>query len=276
MSVLSERNAGLIHSTAIIDPIAEIDVTAEIGPNVIIEGPVKVGARTRIMANCYIRGNTVIGCDNVLHVGVVVGNTPQHLHYEDGGTAGTVVGDGNVFREYVTIHAATHPDTNTVVGSNNFFMANAHVAHDATVGDYVVMANGTLLAGHTTVEDRAVLSGLVAVHQHARIGKLAMVGGLSKIVKDVPPFMIADNSAICGINTIGLRRAGFGPATREKLKQAYKILYRLGLSVPNATTKLEEELGDCPEVQHLVQFIRTSVRGLSKQLRGNAAAGTSE
>ena len=267
MSVTSEHGTSLIHPTAIIDPLAEIDPTVEIGPNVIIEGPVRIGARTRLMANCYIAGETTIGCDNQIFVGCVIGLAPQHLHFKPEFKCGVVVGDSNVLREYVTIHQASIDGTNTTVGSHNFLMANCHVAHDAVVGSHTIMANGTLLAGHTVVEDRAVLSGLVAVHQHARIGRLAMIGGLSKIVKDVPPFMTVDGSAICGINTVGLRRAGMGPQTREKIKQAYKILYRMRSSVPNALARLEEELGMCPEVRHIIDFVRGSIRGISKQVR---------
>lgn len=262
----------IVHPTAIIDPAAEIDPAVEIGPHVIIEGPVKIGPRTRIMANCYITGKTTIGSDNEFHVGVVVGGLPQHHHFKDEGQTGTVVGNGNVFREYVTVHRASIAGGNTTVGDSNLLMANCHVAHDAVVGNNVTMANGTLLAGHTVVEDRAVLSGLVAVHQYVRIGRFAMIGGLCKIVKDVPPYMTADDSMICGINTIGLRRNGFKPDQRERIKQAYKIIYRGGLSVPNAVGRIQEQFGEDPNIQHLLSFIQGSIRGITRQSRDSASA----
>lgn len=270
MTIVSESKSPLIHPTAIIDPVAEIDPTVQIGPNVIIEGPVRIQAGTSIMANAFICGNTIIGRENTIHIGCVIGHLPQHLHFKPSPELGVRIGDRNVFREYVTIHMSSNPTTITTVGDENFLMANSHVAHDASVGSNVVIANGSLLAGHSMVEDRAVLSGLVAVHQHARIGRLAMVGGCSKIVKDVPPYMTADGSAICGINTIGLRRAGYNQEQREKIKQAYKLIYRAGLSVPNAVTQLEERYPECAEVQHIVAFIKSSIRGISRQTRESA------
>jgi UDP-N-acetylglucosamine acyltransferase len=219
------------------------------------------------MANSYLSGNTIIGANNEIHMGCVVGHVPQHLGYKGQPTV-TIVGDGNVFREYVTIHRASDEEHKTTIGNRCFFMAMSHVAHDAVVGDDVIMANGTLLAGHTRIEDKVVLSGNVGVHQHCAIGAMCMIGGLSKIVQDIPPFMLVDGgSEVCGINVIGLRRAGFDAATREKVKQAYKILYRSELNVSNAVAEMEAKLGDCLPVQQMIEFIRKSQRGISRHTR---------
>ncbi|AXA35728.1 Acyl-[acyl-carrier-protein]--UDP-N-acetylglucosamine O-acyltransferase [Candidatus Sumerlaea chitinivorans] len=252
-----------IHPTAIVDPKAEIDPSVEIGPYVIIEGPVQIGPRTKIFAHAHLCGNTVIGADNEIHMGCVIGHTPQHLGYR-GQPTGVRIGDGNVFREYVTIHRGSEEGSHTVVGDRCYFMAMSHIAHDAVVGNEIIVANGTLLAGHVHIEDKVVLSGNVGIHQHCRIGTLAMIGGLSKIVQDIPPYMLVDGSSkVCGINVVGLRRAGFDASTREKIKRAYKLLYRSNLNVSQALEAIEQELGDCPQIQHLIGFIRASKRGIA-------------
>lgn len=253
----------LIHPTAIIDKSAEIDPTVEIGPNVIIEGPVRIGRGTKIMANAFISGNTEIGQDNVIHIGAIIGHTPQHLQYK-GGNSGVKVGDRNTFREYATVHRAYLPGQFTAIGNDNFFMVNSHVGHDSYVGNGVILANCGLLAGHAWVEDNANISGNTAIHQYTRIGTLSMIGGLSRVSKDVPPYMVFVGEGVCGINTVGLRRAGFDPATRENVKKAYKVLYRSGLNVPNAVKQLEEQFAEVPRVMQLVDFIRKSARGISK------------
>lgn len=267
---MRERTLTLISPTAVIDGAAQIDPTAEIGPYVVIEGPVRIGARTRVMAHSYLCGSTQIGEDNEIGVGCVIGVKPQHLAYK-GEDSGVVIGNGNVFREYVTIHRAYHPGENTIVGDRNFLMVSSHVAHDCRLGNDIVIANGTLLAGHTQIEDRVVLSGNVAVHQFVRIGTMAMVGGLSKIIKDVPPYMLVDGgSKVCGINVVGLRRGGLDAETRQNVKRAYKILYRTGLNVPNAVKQLEETLGDVPQVQRIIRFVQESARGIAKHTRSSA------
>jgi UDP-N-acetylglucosamine acyltransferase len=262
--------SSLIHPSAIVDKSAEIDPTVEIGPHVIIEGGVKIGRGTKILANAYICRNTVIGEDNSIHMGVIVGHEPQHLGYR-GQPTGVIIGDKNIIREYVTIHRAYYENTNTVIGDSNFFMATSHVAHDCRVGSNVVIGNGSLLAGHTEVQDRVTISGNVAIHQFVRIGRLAMIGGLSKIVKDIPPFMMVDGqSELCGINVIGLRRNGLAAQQRDQVKSAYKIIYRSGLSVSNAVKELRSRFGDSPEINEIVLFIEGSVRGISKHSRGSA------
>ncbi len=262
----------LIHPTAIIDKAAQIDPTVAIGPNVIIEGPVCIGPGTTIMANAFLCGNTVVGANNQVHVGAIIGHWPQHFGYR-GEPTGVVIGDNNTIREYVTIHRASQEGQNTVIGNGNLFMALSHVAHDARVDNNVTIANGALLAGHTWVEDQVTISGNVAVHQFTCIGRLAMIGGLSKIVKDVPPFMMADGpSEICGINVVGLRRAGFSPEMRSKIKRAYRILYRSGLSVSSAVRMIEQEMGDVEPVREILAFIGKSKRGICSHGRRETAA----
>ncbi len=252
-----------IHPTAIIDPQAEIDETVEIGPYVIIEGPVKIGPGCKIMAHAYLSGDTILGANNQVHMGCVIGHVPQHLSY-NGAPSGVRIGDENVFREYVTVHRAAEADHFTVIGNRCFFMACSHIAHDVVVGDEVILANGALLAGHVTVGNKTFISGNVGVHQFCSIGELAMIGGLAKIVKDVPPYMLVDGqSEVSGINVVGLRRAGFDSATREKIRRAYKILYRSGLNTSQAVARIEAELGDCEPVRRMIEFIRASKRGIA-------------
>jgi UDP-N-acetylglucosamine acyltransferase len=183
-----------------------------------------------------------------------------------GGVTRTEIGDGNTFREYVTIHSATGDGEVTRVGSHNHILAYCHIAHNCTLGDHVIMSNVATLAGHVTVEDHAVVGGLVAVHQFCRIGKLSMIGGCSKIVQDVPPFMIVDGNPgeTRTINKVGLERHGVSEEGQSALRQAYKILFREGLTIPNALAKIEKELPPLPEVKHLIQFVRSSERGISK------------
>ncbi|MCX7017893.1 MAG: acyl-ACP--UDP-N-acetylglucosamine O-acyltransferase [bacterium] len=252
-----------IHPSAIIDPAAEIDSSAIIGPYVIIEGQARIGARTRIMAHSHIVGRAIIGDDNEIYTGAAIGHPPQHLGYK-GEETGVVIGNRNVFREYVTIHRAYEEGHNTTIGDHNFLMSCSHVGHDAVMGSRIVMANCALLGGHTTVGDGAVLSGNVAVHQFVRIGRLAMIGGVTRVIQDVPPFMmVVGHSEIHGLNVVGMRRAGFSPQTRRHIKHAYKLLYRSGFNVQNSLKAIEAEIGDaCPEVTSMVEFIRASTRGI--------------
>ena len=253
-----------IHPTAIVDAQATIDPTAEIGPYAIIEGPVQIGARTKVMAHAHILGKTVIGEDNEIHMGCVVGQKPQHLAYKEC-DSGVRIGNGNVLREYVTIHRAYHGGHNTVLGDNNFLMTMAHVGHDSVIGNRVIITNTCLIAGHVHIDDGAVLSGYVGVHQYVRVGRLVMIGGMSKVVKDVPPFMLLDgNSLIRGVNSVGLRRNGFTVQDRVAIKNAYRILYRSGLNVPQAVETMHAEMGDHEAVQQIVAFIKGSVRGICR------------
>jgi UDP-N-acetylglucosamine acyltransferase len=252
-----------IDPTAIIHPKAELHESVEVGPHVIIDEGVHIGARTVILANAVITGWTEIGEDNVIHYGAVIGHRPQHVLYK-GAQTFTRIGNRNIIREYVTIHRAFEPGHATVIGDDNFLMALSHVAHDCKIGNQVVIVNGALLAGHVSVDDMTVISGNVAVHQFVRIGKLAMIRGLTGIGKDVPPYMIVSGvNQIRGLNVVGLKRAGFSAEARERVKQGYKILYRSGLNVNQALAKLESEhLG--AEVQIIIDFVRSSKRGICR------------
>lgn len=262
----------LIHPTAVISTEAELDSTVEVGPFTIIEGPVKIGPNTRILSNVHISGHTVIGADNEIHMGAVIGHLPQHKSYKNE-NSGLIIGRGNVIREYASIHRAYHPGENTVIGDDNFLMGFSHVAHDCHVGNGIVLANGALLAGHSYVDDNANISGNVAVHQFVRIGRLAMIGGLARVSKDVPPFMMVEgNSEVRGINSVGLRRAGFNLEDRNKVKQAYRTLYRSGLNVPQAMEALRPEAETTEAVRLLVEFIEGSVRGICRHAETHSAS----
>jgi UDP-N-acetylglucosamine acyltransferase len=259
-----------IHPTAIVDSQARIAQDVSIGAFTIIEGPVEIGAGTRVGSCCHLSGDTIIGENNEIHMGCVIGHTPQHLGYK-GGSSGVRIGSGNVFREYVSIHRAYVTGTHTVIGDNNYIMGYCHVAHDCRLGNGIIMANQCLLAGHVTVGDNSNLSGHVGVHQFVRIGRLAMVGGMSKVTKDLPPFMmVGEGEGVHGLNVVGLRRAGLDAGVRRRLNQAFRLLYRSGLNVPQAVEAIEADadLKDQLEVRELVEFIRGSARGILRGARG--------
>jgi UDP-N-acetylglucosamine acyltransferase len=195
-----------------------------------------------------------------------IGLPPQDLKYK-GEETRVLVGKGNIIREYTTIHrASVSGDRTTVIGDNNFLMAYAHVAHDCKVGSNTVMANAATLAGHVTVEDHAVIGGLVAVHQFTRIGAYAMVGGFSGIGQDIPPYTIASGARakLFGLNTVGLKRHGFSDSSINALKKAYKILFREKRTLKEAIRKIKAELPDIPEIRHLTEFIEKNTRGICR------------
>jgi len=252
-----------IDKTARVDKEAEVDPGAEIGPYAIIEGKVKIGPGTRVISHAYITGNTTIGPDNTIHPFAVLGHAPQDLSYRGEETTLTI-GRGNTFREGCSIHRGSKADSGTIIGDDNFIMGYSHAGHDVVIGNEVIIANGALLAGHVSVADRAFISGNVTVHQFVRIGELTMIGGLSRVGKDVPPYMLMEgDSTVKGINVIGLRRAGFSPEERLRIKRAYKLLYHSGLNVSQALAAIEKEnLG--PAGEAIVNFIRDSRRGICK------------
>lgn len=257
-----------IHSTAIVHPSAEIADEVSIGPYAVVEENVRIGRGCRLMAHCFVGRGTALGERNVLHPGAVLGNTPQDLSTTGLEDARLEVGDRNVFREYCTIHRGSRDGTATVIGNDNFVMVQAHVAHDCRLGNSIILAGGALLAGHITVEDRAFISGNVAVHQFCRIGTLAMVAGLSRVNQDAPPyFMVHGDSEVSGLNRVGLERSGFSKEERERIRQAYKMLYRKGYRLEYALRRIEETLGFSPHARHLVEFVRTSKRGICRHHR---------
>ena len=255
----------MVHQTAIIHPKAKIGPQCEIGPYCVIGEHVTLGDGCKLHSHVVIDGHTKLGRENEIFPFASIGLKTQDLKWK-GGVTRTEIGDGNTFREYVTIHSATGDGEVTRVGSHNSILAYCHIAHNVTLGDHVIMSNVATLGGHVTVEDQAVIGGLAAVHQFCRIGKMSMIGGCSKILQDVPPFMIADGNPAetRTINKIGMERNGVSEEAQNALRHAYKILFREGLTVPNALAKIERELPLLPEIQHLVNFVRTSERGISK------------
>ena len=257
-----------IHPTAIVDRRAEIDTSAEIGPYVVIEGPVRVGARSRLLAHVTVVGDTVVGAENVLYPGVHVGHEPQDLAYRDAPT-GVRLGDRNVLREGTTVHRGTKPETHTEVGSDVLLMANAHVAHNCYVGDQVILANGALLGGWVQVGERAFISGNCVVHQFVRVGRLAIMRGLSRTSRDVPPFALMDGThEVHGVNRVGMRRAGLDMTRIRAVDTAFRMLFRVRQNLSEALGRVEQELGDVPEVAELLAFIRASKRGVATAPRG--------
>jgi UDP-N-acetylglucosamine acyltransferase len=257
--------ATVIHPSAVVHRNAQLGSDCEIGPYCIIGEHVVLGDRCRLHAHVVIDGHTALGRGNEIFPFASIGLKTQDLKWK-AGTTFTEIGDDNTFREYVTIHSATGDGEITRVGSNNHVLAYGHVAHNVTLKSHVIMSNVATLAGHVTVEDHAVIGGLAAVHQFCRIGRMAIIGGCSKVVQDVPPFMLADGNPAetKTLNKVGLDRQGVCEEAQTALKQAYKILFREGLTVSNALTRIEAELPPLPEIQHLVQFVRTSERGISK------------
>ena len=251
-----------IHPTAIVDPQADINPEADIGPYVVIEGPVRIGPRTRVRAHAYLTGDTIIGADNVIFPGALIGLEPQDLAYTEAPT-GLRIGDRNVFREHSEVHRATQPDTWTEIGSDNYLMSHAHVAHNCRVGEHVIICSGALVAGHVIVGDGAFISGNCVIHQHVRIGRLAIMRGGSRTSRDVPPFSMIDEAHIVrGLNRTGLRRAGFDAARTRALATAFRILFRVRANLGAAMTRVESEVRS-PDVDELLAFIRASRHGVA-------------
>ena len=255
----------MIHPTAIIHPRAEVAPDCEIGPYCVIGEHVTLGARCRLHSHVVIDGHTRLGTGNVVFPFVSLGLQTQDLKWK-GGVTRTEIGDNNTFRECVTVNSATGEGEATRVGSDNHILAYSHIAHNVVVGNRVIMSNVATLAGHVVVEDCAVVGGLAAIHQFCRIGKMSIIGGCSKVVQDVPPFMLADGNPAetRTVNKVGLERNGVSEDAQGALRQAFKLLFREGLTIPNALARIEQELPELPEVRYLVQFVRSSERGISK------------
>ena len=261
----------MIHPTAIVHPQARLDATVRVGPYAVIDADVQLGAHCVVGPQVYITGVTKIGAGNQFHAGCVIGDAPQDLKYK-GEPTPVSIGDHNVFREHVTVNRATTPDARTVVGSNNFLMANAHIGHNCAVGNNVIMANGALLGGHAVVHDRAFISGNCLVHQFCRVGTLAIMQGGSAISKDLPPFTVArGDNGICGLNSVGLRRAGFSAEARQELKQLYHALFRARKNFSEALAAAREKFSS-PAAQTMLEFLAAAKRGVCADC-GTASAG---
>jgi UDP-N-acetylglucosamine acyltransferase len=254
----------MIHPTAIIEHGAHIDDSVEIGPYCTIGRNVKIKKGTSLLGHVSVDGHTEIGESCTIHPFASLGGPPQDISYRNEETLCTI-GDNNVIREYVTISRGTKSSGATVVGSNNFIMAGSHIAHDCKLGNNIIMANTATLAGHVHVADRAILSGLCAVHQFCSIGKFAFVSGLTGVPKDIPPFVMAagNRARLYGLNTVGLERNGFSKEEIAKLKKAYRILFRSALSLQVSLKMVEDEL-DGDNVAELLRFIRSSERGICR------------
>ncbi len=257
----------LIHPTAIIADGAKVAASAEIGPYSIIGKSVKIGEGTKIGPHVVIDGDTTIGADCKIYASVAIGLDPQDFGYK-GEPTGVIIGDRVTLREFVTIHRATKEGF-TTVGNDCFLMNCSHIAHNCKVGNGVILANNAVLGGYVEVGDNAVFGGMIAVHQHCRVGRLVMMGGCSGTRQDIPPFAITERTPakVYGINTIGLRRNKVSQETRSAIKNAYKIFNREGLNLKSAIERVESELGNFAEVKEIVDFYKSSRRGVCGPLR---------
>ena len=256
----------MIHPTAIVHPKAKLDPTVQVGPYCVIDEGVEIGAQCVVGPHVYLTGLTTIGPRNRFHAGCVIGDAPQDLKYVGEPTRLRIGGD-NVFREHFTGHRSNKAGAETVIGSHNFLMAHSHVAHNCHVGDHVILANGALLAGHVMVHDRAFISGNCLVHQFVRVGTLALMQGGSAISQDLPPFTIArGNNGICGLNVVGLRRAGFAAEQRLELKRLYHALFRSGQNLREAAATARKTFSS-PTATVLLDFLAASRRGVCADMR---------
>lgn len=252
-----------IHPTAVIASEAELDRDVEVGAYAVIEGKVKIGPGCVIRPAAYLYGPLTLGRGNLVCTGTVLGERPQHLKYQ-GEPTSVEIGDHNLFREHVTVHRGTTHSWKTVIGSHNFFMVHAHVAHDCVVGNHCTFANGSMLGGHCTVADNVILSGNSALHQFVRVGRLAFLSGLSASTKDVPPFVIQQNiDTVCGLNVVGMRRAGMKHEQIDQVKHAFRILFREKMTLPAALAKLERDFPETGPVREMTDFLHHSQRGIS-------------
>ena len=252
-----------LHPTAVIHEESRLGSNVEVGPHAVIEDHVVIGDNCRIMAGAHIKSFTTMGSDNAVHTGAVIGDVPQDLSF--GGERSYVrIGNHNVFREHATVHRGTTPESITTIGDHNFFMVNAHVAHNCSVGNKVVMVNNSSLAGHVEVEDSAMLSSCCLVHQFCRVGQYSLMRGASRTSKDVPPFCILDDvHTVRALNLVGLQRAGFSEERIRSLKKSFSILFRSGKKMSAALEEVETTVPLTEDVRYLLEFIRSSERGVA-------------
>jgi UDP-N-acetylglucosamine acyltransferase len=241
--------------------------SVEIGPFAVVEQDAVVGQGCKLAGRSTVKSHAVLGRDVVVGEGAVIGGMPQHISPPDH-PGRVIVGERTVIRENCTIHRAMNPDGETRVGADCLLMVGAHVAHDCRVGNRVILTNNVLLGGHVTVGDRAVLGGSVGVHQHCRIGRLAMIGAFARVVQDVPPFVLTDGEGgmIVGLNKVGLRRSGMERTHVDQLKQAYRVIYRMGLPFDEMVAALEAEFSTGPAAEY-AEFFKSSKRGFVQERR---------
>ncbi|MCU0876371.1 MAG: acyl-ACP--UDP-N-acetylglucosamine O-acyltransferase [Pirellulaceae bacterium] len=256
-----------IHPSAFVDPQAVLGDDVVVGPQCIVEAGAVLGAGCRLEARAIVKSRTTLGENNEIGEGSVIGGRAQHVHVHDpGGTL--VIGSGNRIRENVTIHRGWANDATTTIGDNCMIMVGAHVGHDCRVGNSAILVNNSMLGGHVHVEDRAYISGGVAVHQFCRVGSLAMVGGLARIVQDVPPFVMVEGgiAQIVGLNKVGLRRNGYTPEEILQLKEAYRIIYRQGLRWTEVLAILKAKFPTGPAAA-FHEFLKLGKRGFVQERR---------
>ena len=254
----------VIHPTAVVMPGAVLAENVEVGPLSFVGPDVKIGAGTRLIAQCHVSGHTAIGENNVLHPFCAIGGPAQDHGVVPGEISYIEIGDNNVFRENTTVHSGTKPGTVTTIGSGCMFMQCTHVAHNCRIGNNVIMVGGAVIAGYCQIGDNALLSGLSALHQFCRVGRLAIISGGSAFSMDIPPFMMAEgrNGGVKMINLVGLKRAGFSDETIRVLRNLFKIYCRSGLSHGNALARIKSDLPQIPEVVEFLDFCASSQRGV--------------
>jgi UDP-N-acetylglucosamine acyltransferase len=254
----------LVHPTAVISPEADIAFDVQIGPYAVIEGPVRIGSGTVIESHACLCGPMEMGRDNFVGHGAVLGKSPQHKGYRGEATS-LEIGDGNVFREHVTVHRGTVAGGGvTRVGNRNMFMIGSHLGHDGLMGDDCTLVNGALVGGHVELQSGCILSGHSAIQQRVRVGRLAMLGGLGSVTKDIPPFVIQQGyNCVSGLNLVGLRRSGMSAESIAALRVAFRILYKEGRTQTGALEMIAADLGAVPEVAEFVTFIQQSKIGVS-------------
>ncbi|MGK7943944.1 MAG: acyl-ACP--UDP-N-acetylglucosamine O-acyltransferase [Microcystaceae cyanobacterium] len=248
----------LIHPTAVIHPLAQVHPSVQVGPYAVIGENVSIGAETKLGPHVVIEPFTDIGQHNEIYAGAVIGGTPQDLKYK-GDASWVKIGDYNTIREYVTINRATAEGEETVIGNHNLLMAYSHVAHNCVIENEVIIANSVALAGHIHIESKARISGVLGVHQFVHIGRLAMVGGMSRIERDVPPFTIVEGnpSRVRSLNLVGLKRSGLTSEEINLIKKAFRLVYRSNIPMKEGLEQLEL-LSDHPHVQHFRHFLQRS------------------
>ena len=256
----------MIHNTAIIDSKAELDSRVEVGPYCIVGPHVKIGKDTKLGPHVVVDGWTQIGEGCRIFQFASIGAIPQDLKYKEE-ESWVIIGNNNVIREFVTVNRGTAKSGGrTIIGDNNFFMAYSHVAHDCRIASHVILANAASLAGHIKIENYAIVGGLVGVHQFVRLGCYCIIGGGSGVNQDIPPYMMANGqrARLYGLNTVGLKRHNFSKEAISNLKKAYRIIFRSGLTVKKALGQVQAEMDNSPEVDHLISFIKSSERGITR------------
>ncbi len=252
-----------IHPTAIVSPKAGLGESVCIGAHTIIEDDVQIGDGTHIASNALICNGARIGKECHIHHGAVLASLPQDLKFH-GEVTTLEIGDQTTLREYTTLNRGTHDRWKTTVGSHCFFMAYAHVAHDCSIGNHVILANAVNMGGHVVIEDHAVVGGIVAIHQFSHIGRHSMIGGGFRVTKDVPPYALAGQEPLAynGLNVVGLRRRNFPQETIQTLEKAYQLIYYSQLNVTQALDRIKKDLPATEEIRHVIEFIEKSKRGI--------------